>query len=139
MISHNQKIHILRLHPGQDLKRVLFDFVQSEQIVAAAIVATVGSLSKAQLRLASAQKSVEWSGPFEVVSLSGTLGIEGLHLHISLADSSGDVRGGHLLDGCLVHTTCELVIQQYLDLEFHRQVDTSTGYKELSISERRKL
>jgi predicted DNA-binding protein with PD1-like motif len=137
MISHNQKIHILRLHPGQDLKRVLFDFVQSKQIGAAAIVAAVGSLSKAQLRLASAQKSVEWAGPFEVVSLSGTLAMEGLHLHISLADASGVVCGGHLLDGCLVHTTCELVIQQYLDLEFHRQVDSSTGYKELSISERR--
>ena len=29
------------------------------------------------------------------------------HLHIAVADSAGNVVGGHLMDGCFIYTTAE--------------------------------
>ncbi len=70
----------------------------------------------------------------EIVSLSGTLSPDGLHLHIALAGRDGRCVGGHLLDGCIVHTTAELVIGELTDLAFRRVEDPATGYRELSVA-----
>jgi len=74
--------------------------------------------------------------PMEIVSLTGTLGPDGPHVHISLARSEGACIGGHLVLGCLVHTTAELVIGELPDLEFRRLPDAATGYSELTVSPR---
>lgn len=133
MISNQQRMHVIRLLPKQDLKQVLFCYVKDHSIKAGAVVAVVGSLGIANVRLAQANSSETFKGPFEIVALSGTLSLDGLHLHIGLSDATGKMWGGHLLDGCIVHTTCELVIQEFLDLEFNRNPDITTGYKELCI------
>jgi predicted DNA-binding protein with PD1-like motif len=46
----------------------------------------------------------------EIVSITGTLCADGSHIHVSLAKASGEVVGGHLMDGCLVDTTAEIVL-----------------------------
>jgi predicted DNA-binding protein with PD1-like motif len=69
----------------------------------------------------------------KIVSLVGTLGQDGVHLHISIADSTGKTTGGHLVDGCLVYTTAEIVIGDAQGLTFSREQDEQTGYKELRI------
>jgi predicted DNA-binding protein with PD1-like motif len=74
--------------------------------------------------------------PMEIVSLAGTLSPEGLHLHIALARRDGQCVGGHLLDGCLVHTTAEIVLGELTDLAFRRPPDAETGYHELSVGRR---
>ena len=68
---------------------------------------------------------------FEIVSLTGTFSREdGCHLHISLADAKGDVIGGHLIDG-VIFTTCEVVLGTAEGVEFVREMDSETGYKEI--------
>lgn len=42
--------------------------------------------------------------------------------------------GGHLLEGCLVNTTVELVIISFEDIKMERKYDETTGYKELEVS-----
>jgi predicted DNA-binding protein with PD1-like motif len=127
------KIHPFRLLPQQDLKKEIKNFCIQNKVQAGVIVSGVGSLTQAELRLADGKESVRFQGPFKVVSLTGTCSEKGLHLHISLADDRGQVIGGHLLDGCLIHTTAEIVILESEDHIFDRKPDTKTGYLELVI------
>ncbi|MDJ0715250.1 MAG: DNA-binding protein [Prochloraceae cyanobacterium] len=124
----------LRLRPGSDVRRELEGFAKREKICAGAIIGAVGSLSKVCLRLANEETSAELSGKHELLTLSGTLGEDGVHLHLSVANSQGECIGGHLVYGCQVYTTLELIIVLIPELRFKRVFDSETGYKELNIS-----
>jgi predicted DNA-binding protein with PD1-like motif len=126
-------LHAFRLRPGQDLKQSLLALVRERGWQAAYLAACVGSLRRACLRFAGQSEAWACEGPFEIVSLSGTLGPEGLHLHIALADAGGQVTGGHLLDGCLIYTTAEVVIGELPGYTFRRRHDPETGYAELEV------
>lgn len=128
------KIHSVRLKPKADLKNSIFKLVTQKNIQAGVILSSVGSLSIAQIRLANSNKSRKLKGPLEVISLNGTVSKNGLHLHISVANSKGALIGGHLLEGCLIYTTCELVILEIKSQFFSRQHDPKTGFRELLIS-----
>ena len=52
-ISNNVKIHVFRLHPGQDLKQELISHVEQAAIGAGTVISGVGSLQLACLRLAT--------------------------------------------------------------------------------------
>ena len=124
----------LRLNPGQDLKKEILGYCISKGIKAGAIVSAVGSLSVTRLRLATAVSIEEFAGPFEILSLSGTLSLTGVHLHISLADKNGACIGGHLVEGCVVYTTVELIVLSLAKYEFKRSHNAQTGYNELEIT-----
>lgn len=128
------KTHAFRLQPQQDLKAELASYCKTHLLTAASLLSGVGSLTRATLRLADATQQVTLEGPFEIVSLTGTLGLQGTHLHISLADRTGQVIGGHLLEGCLIHTTAEIVLLEHLELEFKREFAPETGYRELVVN-----
>jgi predicted DNA-binding protein with PD1-like motif len=70
--------------------------------------------------------------------LVGTLCESGLHLHISLSDSNGNMLGGHVLPGCKIYTTAEIVILELCDLLFTREMDAETGFKELIVTNKEK-
>jgi len=124
---------VLRLTPQQDLKAELEAFVEKHNVEAACIVTCVGSLTQATLRLANQPESKVYEGRFEVVSLTGTLSRHGCHCHVAIADSTGCTIGGHLLKGCLIFTTAELIIGILPNLRFTREFDETTGYPELKI------
>ena len=128
-------VHVLRLSPGDDLRASLETaFAQLSRqhgIAAACIVSAVGSLSHAVLRYADKSGGSEVSGPLELLMLSGTLSTDGAHLHGSVADANGAVKGGHILRGCIVRTTAEVVIALLPGWEFRRELDAATGFKEL--------
>lgn len=130
------KIFALRLKPEQDLKQSLQTFVVNNNIQAGFILTAVGSLQQATIRYANQNQSQVLVGKFEIVSLVGTLSVNGLHLHISIADSEGITKGGHLVDGCLIYTTAEIAIGESESLVFSREVDRQTGYLELEIKQR---
>lgn len=70
---------------------------------------------------------------FEILSLNGTVASSGVHLHIAIANRTGQTLGGHLDDGCIIYTTAEIVIGATEELSFIRTLDKQTGYKELEI------
>jgi len=128
------KIHAFRLSPGQDLKAEIQRFVSEKRIKAGAVITCVGSLRFACLRMAGESSPHTFEQKFEIVSLVGTLSATGSHLHISLSDNEGNMLGGHLLGGCQINTTAEIVIAEIDNYSFSREMDDNTGYKELVIS-----
>ena len=133
-------MHAFRLTPGADLLGELERFSAEHGLRAGCILTCVGSLSRARLRMPGAIGEAEvfrtFDGPAEIVSLAGTLCPDGLHLHLSVALRDGACVGGHLAQGCLVHTTAEVVVAELAHLDFSRPVDPATGYDELSIAPR---
>jgi len=127
--------HAFRLKPGQDLKKEILQYVKEKQIKAGWIGTCVGSLTQYNIRYANQPEGNTGSGHFEIVSLTGTVSINGSHIHISLSDSTGKTIGGHLLDGNIVYTTAEIVIQSSDDFIFKREKDGSTEWEELKVEE----
>jgi hypothetical protein len=136
MTEDKTTIHVFRLMPGQDLKKYIWHYVMEHQLEAAWVLTAVGSLTNYSIRFASQAEPASSKGHFEILGLSGTMGLDGVHLHISIADSKGKTLGGHLMEGCLVFTTVELVIQEGNSISFNRKHDGSTPWKELDIRKR---
>lgn len=130
--------HAFRLKPGQDLKQEIQKLVTEKQIKAGWISTCVGSLANYTIRFANQPEGSSDSGHFEIVSLTGTVSTNGSHIHISISDSTGKTIGGHLMDGCRIYTTAEIVIQSNSDFEFKREKDGSTPWEELQIRPARK-
>jgi len=126
----------LRLNPGDDLRDALSAALAAHGAQAAFVVAGIGSLRAATLRLAGRDTPTRVVGDLEILTLSGTLGAGGPHLHASLADADGRVFGGHVAAGCEVRTTAEVLLAVLDDVVFAREPDAATGYAELAIRPR---
>ena len=135
MSGSNIQTLVLRLTPGEDLRTALnaaFAQLLAEQNAqAACVISAVGSLSRAVLRYAAEPGGTVLDEALELITLSGTLSADGAHLHASVADARGHVRGGHVMPGCIVRTTAEVVLAPLPGWAFSRQYDAATGYKEL--------
>ncbi|MCB0675710.1 MAG: DNA-binding protein [Saprospiraceae bacterium] len=129
------KTHAFRLRPGDDLKAGIIQVALERKVEAGIILTCVGSLRRAHLRFADQLEGTLLREKFEIVSLEGTVSAAGVHLHMALSDADGGLVGGHLLEGCLVHTTAEVVIGELQGVRFVREVDLDTGYQELTIYE----
>lgn len=130
------QIHPLRLLPGHDLRQQLHTYVQQHQLQAGFVVTCCGSLTRYHLRFADQAAGHAAEGHFEIVSLTGTLSIRGMHLHMSVADEQGCTIGGHVLEGNIVYTTAEIVLGESEAHVFTREKDGSTAWEELQIRKR---
>jgi predicted DNA-binding protein with PD1-like motif len=132
------KIYAVRLKPDQDLRAQLEKWTKENKISAGFVLTAVGSLKETKIRLADQNEATVFTGKQEIVSLVGTLAQDGVHLHISVADSTGKTVGGHLTEGCKIYTTAEIVIGVASEIVFTRETDQETSYKELKIRQRKK-
>jgi uncharacterized protein len=138
MPMENNTAYAFRLKPGQDLKQEIQKLVTQKQIKAGWISTCVGSLTKYTIRFASQPSGSSGSGHFEIVSLTGTVSINGSHTHIGISDSAGKTIGGHLMDGCIIYTTAEIVILTNNNFIFKREKDGTTPWEELQVVEAKK-
>jgi len=122
-----------RLKPGQDLKVELDALAKTRDIEAACVLACVGSLTTAVLRFANQPGPSTLHGHFEIVSLTGTLSKHGSHYHISISDGEGRTYGAHLLEGCKIYTTAEVVVGVIEGVSFQRTDCPESGYPELDV------
>lgn len=130
-------IVVERLHKGSDLKLEITRIAQEQKITAGCIINAVGSLSHMNVRtdVQNGKLILKNYGKVEIVSLIGTIGEFGAHTHIHIAGGQidGVVVGGHLVEGCIVHTTVELMILSINNLKFLTEKDIETGFQELII------
>ena len=123
----------LRLLPGNDLRGRLEAVLTEHGVEAGFVLAGIGSLSVVRLRLAGAQEATVLEGDLELLGLAGSLSVDGAHLHASVADAAGRVWGGHVLSGCVVRTTAEVLLALLSGWRFTREPDGATGYAELTL------
>lgn len=126
---------IKRLHDGQDLLEEIKHLIAENNVQAGVILSAVGSLQAANIRVPVIDSQVKYIPleNLEIDTLHGTVSVNGCHLHISVSDLEGKVWGGHLKEGCIVRTTCELVIGILDDVIFSRTMDDTTGFEELVV------
>ncbi len=127
--------YAIRLKPGEDLRAGIEKIVKEKNIKAGWIVTCAGSLTNYTIRFANQPEGATGSGHFEIVSLGGTLSVNGSHIHLSISDSTGKTIGGHLLAGCKVYTTAEIIIQATDKYSFEREKDGTTPWEELQVKE----
>jgi predicted DNA-binding protein with PD1-like motif len=127
------KVFAIRLKPNEDLRQSLKNFAIEHNIKAGFILSAIGSLKKATIRFANRENSTVLEDKFEILTLSGTIAIAGVHLHIAIADKQGKTIGGHLVNGSIIYTTAEIVIGVSEEFTFNRTFDEQTGYQELEI------
>ena len=127
-----------RLHRGEDLLCAIRALAQEQHLQSAVVLSAVGCVSRARLRDASGVTVRAIDEPCEIVSLMGTVSEARTHLHISLSREDLATLGGHLLEGCIVNTTCELVLGELEGWRFGVEQDGETGYDEI-VFERRAL
>lgn len=137
-MAEKQRTIVERLKPGEELQSALKRISFEHNVKAGVIICAVGSLSVASLRMAGANEARTIDGPLEIVSITGTLSDTSMHVHMSVSDATGKTVGGHLVAGCKVFTTIELVILDLSDeWSFERKKDEETSYLELDPRPRR--
>lgn len=125
------RCHSLRLHRGADLLGSIKALCAEKHITAGVVLSAVGCISAGRLRDASGVTIREIREHCEIVSLGGTVSEVRCHLHIALSKEDLTTIGGHLCEGCIINTTCELVIAELPGTAIEKEFDSETGYHEL--------
>lgn len=123
-----------RLKRSDDLRKSIEN--ACKDINTCIILSGVGCIYHAHIRLANATKYFDAEQDYEIVSLNGTVSNGKAHIHIAISDEKGNVFGGHLEQGCLINTTCEVVIGILEEYESVRNFDENTGYDEIEFKKK---
>ena len=128
--------HCIRLHRGEDLLLSIRELCREHHIAAGVVLSAVGGISEGRVRDASGVTVRDIRDHCEIVSLNGTVSEVRCHLHIALSKEDLSTIGGHLCPGCIINTTCELVIAELPGVSFGVEQDPETGYDELIFLEK---
>ena len=129
--SGNPICHCVRLRRGDDLMLSIKELCREKHIAAGVVLSAVGCISQGRVRDASGVTIRDIQDHCEIVSLNGTVSEARCHLHIALSKEDLSTIGGHLCPGCIINTTCELVIGELPGVKFGVEEDPETGYDEL--------
>ena len=130
-VCSNTRYHCIRLHRGEDLLKSIQNLCIDKNIGSGFIASGVGCISKGKIRDASGVTIREINEDCEIVSLNGTVSSKRCHIHIALSKEDLSAIGGHLCEGCIINTTCELIIAEIPDVSIDVEDDPETGYDEL--------
>jgi predicted DNA-binding protein with PD1-like motif len=124
-----------KLRYKSDLLREL-NKLAAAQGIKAGMVQVMGSLGRARLsffdQTVRAYRELDFDAPHEIVAGTGNISLRNaddvprVHLHIAVADSQGNVMGGHCLEGCLVYAV-EFAIWPFCGSPPRRVLDQATG------------
>jgi glutaredoxin-related protein len=99
----------LHLEAGSDVRQSL-EALAHEQGAQGYVLSVVGNLSAAVFQCPGKPAPTRLRGELEIITLSGTLSPEGVHLHLSFSDGDCRVWGGHLEPGTLVLRGADLLL-----------------------------
>jgi len=101
-----QSVH---LEPSSDVRRSL-EQLALEHGASGFVLSIVGNLSQAAFQCPGRRQPTVLRGELEIITLQGTLGPAGVHLHLSFSDPQCQVWGGHLELGTLVLKGADLLV-----------------------------
>jgi len=125
------KVVFARLFEGEDLLEAVAQAVEKSGVRAGFFV-LIGTLRKAVMGFfhEGRYQPIELDGPFEVVSCVGNVSVREnkpfVHAHIAVSNRKGEVFGGHVLSGCTIDITGELVLFEASDANLQRKLDEKT-------------
>lgn len=143
------RVLAVRMAPGDDLFGTTLKICREKGVKAGVILSAAGSLQKAVLRNVwkypnpfpvtdGCRMFTPVNGPLELLQMSGNVtqteqGEPFLHAHvtISLGRPEATCYGGHLVEGCTIFTTCELMIAELENIALMRLMDKHTRAGEL--------
>ncbi len=142
------KVVAFRLGPGCDLMKSIEEIAKMENIQSGLVLSGAGSLSQVTLRnvrlfpdefpvMDRNRIYTPKKEPLELLSLSGNIARKAdevsIHCHITISSGLDDSRayGGHLVEGCLILSYCEIIIAEITGLEMKRDIDPETRGPEL--------
>ena len=129
--SGSMVCHCVRLKRGEDLMESIQKVCKEKNIRAGVVLSGVGCILRGRIRDASGVNIREITEHCEIVSLNGTVSAQRSHIHIALSKEDLTTIGGHLCPGCIVNTTCELVLMELPGIAYGVEADKDTGYNEL--------
>ena len=132
------RVLVARLLPGEDILGSIEE-IANENKIQSAHLSMIGAVSGVHLgyfdRELNSYKDFTVEEDLEIISGIGNIsrhdGKYIVHAHIVAADKAGRCYGGHLLGGCEVSVTIELVITEIPELT--RTRDEKTGLNLLNI------
>ena len=136
--SGPMNVHCIRLKRGEDLMESIRRVCKEKNIAAGVVLSGVGCILKGRIRDASGVTIRDLEGHYEIVSLNGTVSAQRCHIHIALSKEDLSTVGGHLCVGCIVNTTCELVLAELPGITYGVEEDAETGYDELIFEKKKK-
>lgn len=138
------RVFAIRMAPGDDLYGTTLKICKEKGVKAGVILSAAASLQKAMLRNVwqfpdpfpitnECRIFTPLNGPLELLQMSGNItqtekGEPYLHAHvtISLGRPEATCFGGHLVEGCTIFSTCELMIAELEDIALMRLMDKHT-------------
>ncbi|MFW9768369.1 MAG: PPC domain-containing DNA-binding protein [Candidatus Thorarchaeota archaeon] len=135
-----KRVIISRMEPGEDVLETI-EAVAAEHGVKSGHITLIGAISGAKLGYfhlaANEYRDFTVDEDVEVVSCMGNIstlnGKPMVHAHMIVSDETGKCYGGHLMKGCKVSVTIELVMT-VTATDLTRARDDRTGLNLLDIS-----
>ena len=134
------RVIVARMKPGEDILETIQKVCVDYNVISGQL-SLIGAVGSAQLgyfdRESGEYRSFTIDDDVEVVSCSGNIskGLDGkyiVHAHMIVSDVKGKCYGGHLMPGCVVSVTIELIINEFKD-GLKREKDSETGLNLLAL------
>jgi len=127
------RVFFMRFRKDEDLLDAITTYAEKSN-VRAGLLFLIGSLKQARLGFFDGEKyqRITINEPLEIVSCLGNVSLNErnqtvVHAHLVVSNKKGETFGGHLLRGCVVSFTAELVLVECLGTELRRVLDGETG------------
>jgi hypothetical protein len=137
--GHCGKLFLSRLQEDDDVADSVKKKAE-ESGVKAGIFMLIGALKCAELGCYKEGEYVttRLHGYLEVASCMGNIAVDEkgetiVHAHIVVSNENGQAYGGHLMRGCLVGPTAELVVLEASGVGLQRRYDARTKLKLLNL------
>lgn len=129
---------IVRIDRGEEILEKVKELAEKENIKLATIAA-LGAVNEFTVGVFNTDEKKyyanEFSGAFEIVSLTGTISTMNgqfySHLHMSAGNDCGEVFGGHL-NRAIISATCEMTVT-VINGEVDRYFDEDIGLNLLAL------
>jgi len=129
--SKTGKMVFARLFENEDLLEAVTRLAKKSR-VSSGLFWLIGTLKEARLGFFREGKyeTIEMVQPLEIVSCIGNISLKEnkvfAHAHITVSDEKGRTYGGHVMLGCLIGATGELVLIEATGIKLLRKLEKKT-------------
>jgi len=122
---------LARLSEDEDLLETITHVAEKSRITAGFFI-LIGTLKRANLGFYHQGKyeTIKIEDPVEIVSCMGNISLKEnkpfAHAHVAVSNRKGEVVGGHVMLGCTIDATGELVLVEAVDARLLRKFDEKT-------------